>query len=128
MLRNEVSQAAEAKGGLRARYMEAVRGSNRALSDEVWQGRLTAREIQSRLVDAPGDKEAKEVRRLARKLGIRLAEDRRGRKHLPKQEPRRPRGRPRIKPDVRFTNNLEVVESIAAAAAAGKTPVRGAVY
>jgi hypothetical protein len=85
------------------------------LSDEAWAGRLTAREIQSRLVDAPGDRHAKEVRRLAKKLGIRLAKDQRGRKrkpYLPKREPKqpkRPRGRPRTKPEpeLEFTGDID---------------------
>lgn len=101
------------------------------LSHEAWQGLLTAREIQSRLMDAPADRDAKDVRRLARKLGIRLAEDQRGRKrnpYLPKQEPSRPRGRPRTKPDIGFTNDLEASEAMKVAAATGKTPVRGSNY
>lgn len=81
-----------AKGGAKAGLLESARGGVRPLSDEALQGLLTAREIQSRLVDAPGDRHAKEVRRLASKLGIRLAEDQRGRKRNPyvsKQEPNR---------------------------------------
>jgi hypothetical protein len=88
MLRDKVIKAAWAKGGAVAGYKEVALGGDRALSDEAWTGRLTAREIQSRLVDAPGDRHAKEVRRLAKKLGIILAEDQRGRKrkpHLPQQ-------------------------------------------
>jgi hypothetical protein len=74
MLNEEVKKAALAKGGAKAGLIEAARGGDRPLSDEAWQALLTAREIQSRLVDSPGDRHAKEVRRLARKLGIRLAE------------------------------------------------------
>jgi hypothetical protein len=131
MLSDEVRKAAWAKGGAKAGFIESARGGDRALSDETWQGLLTAREIQSLLVDAPGDRHAKEVRRLARKLGIRLAEDQRGRKrnpYLSKREPNRPRGRPRAKPDIGFTNDLEVREAMKVAAATGKTPVRGADY
>jgi hypothetical protein len=114
MLRDEASKAAWAKGGI-AVYIEAARGGDRALSDEAWAGRLTAREIQSRLVDAPGDRHAKEVRRLAKKLGIRLAKDQRGRKrkpYLPKREPKqpkRPRGRLRTKPEpeLEFTGDID---------------------
>jgi len=134
MLRDKVIKAAWAKDGGSAGYLEAARGAFRALSDEAWEGRLTAREIHSHIVATrgfrvAGDKYAKEVRRLARKLGLRLAEDQRGRKLKPyaaKQEPKRPRGRPRIKPDVGFTDNLEVVEAVKVATATGKTPVRGA--
>lgn len=134
MLRDKVVKAAWAKGGASDGYLEVVRGGDRALSDEAWEGRLTAREIHSHIVATrgvrvAGDKYAKEVRRLARKLGIRLAEDQRGRKRKPylaKQEPKRPRGRPRTKPEVGFTDNLEVVEAIKVAT--GKSPVRGADY
>ena len=83
MLREKASDEAVAKDGVNAWYMHASRSGDLALSDEAWQGLLTAREIQSRLVDAPGDKDAKEVRRLARKLGIPLAGDQRGRKRKP---------------------------------------------
>ncbi len=83
MLREKASDEAAAKDGVNAIYSEAAFGGNRALSDKAWQELLTAREIQSRLVDAPGDKDAKEVRRLARKLGIPLAGDQRGRKRKP---------------------------------------------
>jgi hypothetical protein len=88
ILRDEVIKEAWAKGGPAAGYWEAASGGDRALSDEAFKGRLTAREIQSRLKDAPGDRHAKEVRRLAKKLGFLLAEDQRGRKRkpcLPKQ-------------------------------------------
>jgi hypothetical protein len=112
MLCNKASDKVAAKGGMRARYLEAVRGGSRALSDEAWQGLLTAREIQSRLVDAPGDMDAKEVRRLAKKLGIRLAEDQRGRKRKPylrKQQPKRPRGRPRTKPGLKLKGDIDQI-------------------
>jgi hypothetical protein len=110
MLRDEVSKAVVAKDGANAAYVEAAFGGNRALSDKAWQRRLTAREIQSRLVDAPGDRHAKEVRRLAKKLGIRLAKDQPGRKWkpcLPKQEPKRPLGRPRTKPGLELTEDID---------------------
>ena len=125
MLNEEVRKAALEKGGAKAGLMEAALGGSRPLSDEALQGLLTAREIQSRLVDAPVDRDAKEVRRLASKLGIRLAEDQRGRKrnpYLSKQEPNRPRGRPRTKPDIGFTNDLEAKEAMKVGAATGKTP------
>jgi hypothetical protein len=125
MHRDKVIKAAEAKDGGTAGYLEAARGGDRALSDEAWEGRLTARDIHSRLMAAEGsrvagDKDAKEIRRLARKLGIRLAEDQRGRKWKPfraKQEPKQqPRGRPRTNPWVEFTKNLAGVEAMQAKA------------
>jgi hypothetical protein len=66
-------------------------------------------------VDAPGDRHAKEVRRLVKKLGIRLAKDLRGRKrkpYLPQKEPKqpkRPRGRPRTnpEPELKFTADID---------------------
>jgi hypothetical protein len=105
MLRGKASDQVAAKDGANARYLEAARSGSRPLSDKAWQGLLTAREIQSRLVDAPGDRDAKEVRRLAKKLGIRLAKDQCGRKRKPylrKKQPKRPVGRPRIKPVLQF--------------------------
>jgi len=131
MLRDKTIDQATAKEGVRGRWLEAFRSVHRPLSDEAWQALLTAREIQSRLVDAPVDRDAKEVRRLASKLGIRLAEDQGGRKrnpYLSKQEPNRPRGRPRTKPDIGFTNDLEAEEAMKVAAATGKTPARRVVY
>ena len=83
MLRDKACDEAMAKDGAFDRLLEAFRSAHRPLSDEAWQALLTAREIQSRLVDAPGDRHAKEVRRLASKLGIRLAEDQHGRKRNP---------------------------------------------
>lgn len=112
MLRGKASDKATAKGGVRARYLEAIRGGSRPLSDKAWQGLLTAREIQSRLVDAPGDMDAKEVRRLAKKLGIRLAEDQRGRKRKPylrKQQPKRRPGRPRAKPGLQLKGDIDQI-------------------
>jgi hypothetical protein len=93
MLRDTVKRAKWAKGGARGGYWEALRGGDRALDDEEWQERLTNRKIHSHIAAArgvrvAGDKDAKEIRRLARKLGLRLAEDQRGRKrkpYLPKQ-------------------------------------------
>ena len=120
MHRDKVTKAAWATGGACAGYLEAGLGGTRALSDEVWQGRLTVREIRSRLMTAggaslAGDKDGKEIRRTMKRLGIRPAQDQRGRKWKPplpkKQEPkRRPSGRPRTKPDTTFTDHLEVVE------------------
>jgi hypothetical protein len=125
---DEVIKVTWSKNGAAAGYWEVGAGGNRPLSDESWQGRLTAKEIQSRLVDAPGDKDAKEVRRLLKKLGIRPAEDQRGRKwespYLKKQKPKRPRGRPRTRSDVwSYTvcvPDLEKVESMLEARRRGK--------
>ena len=124
MLRDKTFRAAWAKDGAVAGYWEIGRGRDRALSDEAWQGRLTAREIHSRLVNAEvlNGSRAKEreqlheVRRIAGKLGIRLAEDQRGRKWKPypaKQEPKGPRGRPRKRASVEpeFHADLAAVEA-----------------
>jgi hypothetical protein len=112
---DEVVKATWSKNGAAAGYYEIGRARERALSDESWQGLLTAKEIQSRLVDAPGDKDAKEVRRPLKQLGIRPAEDQRGRKwkspYLKKQKPKRSRGRPRTKIELVFTGNLEIAEA-----------------
>jgi len=96
MLHGKVIKAALAtKDEVGAGYMEAYR----PLSDEVWQGRLTVKEIHSSLMTAggsrlAGDKDGKEIRRILRRLGIRPAEDQRGRKWKPpvpkKQERKRP--------------------------------------
>jgi hypothetical protein len=123
MLRDKVIKAAGAtkEGGV-AGYLEAVRGGDRPLSDEVWQGRFTVREIHSRLmtVGGPrvaGDKDGKEIRRTMRRLGIRPAEDQRGRKWKPplpqKQEPKRPRGRTRTKPEIK-SMSLEAIQAMLA--------------
>ena len=119
MLRDKVVAAAWAKGEARAGYLEAFRGGSRPLSDEVWQGRLTVREIYSRLMTVggaslAGDKDGKEIRRTMRRLGIRPAEEQRGRKWQPplpqKQEPKRPRGSPGTKPEIIRTGNLDNVQ------------------
>ena len=116
LLRDKKIRAESAKGGVLAEIMEAKFGGNRSLSDDEWQGRLTAREIHSRLMvsdgaDVAGDKDAKEVRRNARRLGIRLDEDQRGRRWKgprPKtQRVKKPQGRP-PKPD--FIGNFEAAE------------------
>ena len=128
MLQNEAIKAKWSKNGAAAGYWEVGASGNRLLSDESWQERLTAKEIQSRLVDAPGDKDAKEVRRLLKKLGIRPAKDQLGRKwkspYLKKQKPKRPRGRPRTRSDVwSYTvcvPDLEKVESMLEARRRGK--------
>ena len=124
MLREEVSDEAWRRGGAIAGYTEAARSGGRALSDKAWQELLTAPEIQSRLVDAPGDRHGKEVRRLAKKLWIRLAQDKPGRKckwpYPPKQEPKQPRGRPRTGPDIIPVNDLEAIQASKAAAERGK--------
>ena len=115
MLRDELVKATWARDGPAAGYWEAATVGDRALSDEAFKGRLTAREIQSRLKDAPGDRDAKEVRRLARKLGIRLDKDERGRKpkpYLPKQKQKKPPGRPRAKPDLCFTDIEQAIAEL----------------
>ena len=119
MLRDKKIKAEWAKGGALAGYTEAAFGGNRPLSDEEWQGRLTAREIHSHVkatdgAGVAGDKDAKEVRRSARRMGIRLDEDQRGRKWKgprPKNRgPKRPRGRPQVKPKLLRVGNLAGVE------------------
>ena len=119
MLRNKKIKAEWAKGGALAGYTEAAFGGDRPLSDDEWQGRLTAREIHSHVkatdgAGVAGDKDAKEVRRSARRMGIRLDEDQRGRKwKAPRQatqKPKQPRGRPRTKPDIIFTHQPEGFE------------------
>src|SRR5437660_4897873 len=52
LLRDKVIKAAWAKGGAKAGYVEAAFGGERPLSDDVWQGRLTASEIHLHLVAA----------------------------------------------------------------------------
>jgi hypothetical protein len=114
MLRDKGIKAAEAKDGWQAGYLE-VRGADRALSDEFWQGRLTVREIHSRLLRIggsrlAGDKEGREIGRLLRRLGIRRAEDRRGPKWKPfrgvNKKPKRPPGRSRTKIELEFTGDI----------------------
>jgi hypothetical protein len=103
------------KDGAAAGYWEAATGGDRLLSDEVWQGRLTAQELRLHLeatdgACVAGDQDAKEIRRVLRKLGIRPAEDQRGRKWKPlgpaKQKPKQSkrRGRPRIRPSIRWSD------------------------
>jgi hypothetical protein len=121
MVARRVIKATWAKHGAGAGYSEAARGGDRVLSDEIWQGRVTAKEIRSYLEAtygsrAAGDKDAKEIRRAAKKLGIRLAEDQRGRKWKPpllpkEQEPKRQRGRPRTKAELEFVKDLEAIEA-----------------
>jgi hypothetical protein len=115
MLRGKTIQAKWATGKALAGYTEAAFGGDRPLSDDEWQGRLTAREIHSHLKatkgdGVAGDKDAKEVRRSARRIGIRLDEDQRGRKWKEpapkKQKQGRPRGRPRVKPKLLRVGNL----------------------
>jgi hypothetical protein len=120
MLRDKKVRATWAiKGAAAAGYWEAARGADRPLFDETWQGCLTAREIRSHLavtygIDVAGDKDAKEIRRACKNLGLRLAEDQRGRKYklpsLKKEESKRPRGRPREKVDVIFSREPEAFE------------------
>ncbi len=77
MLRSKVIKAVWEKDGPAAGYTEAAFGGDRPLSDEIWARRLTAREIAAEVG------EVKESRRLAKKLGIILAVDQRGRKQKP---------------------------------------------
>jgi hypothetical protein len=129
MLRKRVIETKGTIDGARGGYLEAARGGHRPLSDEVWQGRLTAREIHSHIAATcrdrvAGDKDAKEIRRLVRKLGIRLAQDKPGRKwkwpYPPKQEAKRPRRRPRTRPDLIFVSDPEAIDASKAAAERGK--------
>lgn len=114
MLRDTASDKVAAKKGPNARYLEAAQSGDRMLSDKAWQGLLTAKEIQSRLVDAPVDMDAKEVRRLVKKLGVRLARDKRGRRlkpPLPKQKTERPYGLPRTTPWEEFISGTALAGS-----------------
>jgi hypothetical protein len=89
LVRDKACKRAWAKGGATAGYREAALGAYRMLSDEDWP-QLSAREVHSHLVEVkaflpPRDEEQineqlHEVRRLARRLGIKLSADRRGRK------------------------------------------------
>jgi hypothetical protein len=116
MHRDKVTKAAlTTKDEVGAGYLEALRGGHRLLSDEVWQGRLTVREIYSRLMTVggsrlAGDKDGKAIRRILTRLGIRPAVAQPGRKWKPpypkKQEAKKPSGRPRIKPDLKYTDNI----------------------
>jgi hypothetical protein len=119
MLHDQAIKAAFFKDGAIGGYTEATFGGDRLLFDEFWQGRLTVRGIHSRLIALggsrlAGDKDAKEIRRLLGKLGIRPAEDQLGRKwkspYPVKQEPKRPRGRPRTKPEIDYTGKLDDVQ------------------
>jgi hypothetical protein len=88
MHRDKVIKAAWATAEARAGYLEAARGGNRPLSDEVWSGRFTVKEMYSHLLATygprvAGDKYGKEIRRTLKRLGIRPAEDKRGRKWKP---------------------------------------------
>jgi hypothetical protein len=128
MLRKRVIEAKGAIDGIRGRYLEAARGGNRALSDEAWQGRLTARGIHSHIADAcgprvAGDKDAKEIRRVAKTMGIALAQDKPGRKWKwppPPRESKQPLGRPRTTPDISFVKDVEAIQTSKAAAERGK--------
>ena len=129
MIHDKVTKAVwVTKGEVRAGYLEAFLGGDRPLSDEVWQGRFTVREIHSRLITIggsrlAGDKDGKEIRRTMSRLGIRPAEEQRGRKWKPplpqKQEPKRPRGSPATKLELKFMGNLKVVEETNEAKAKG---------
>jgi len=126
LLQDKKIKAAWAKGGALAGYTEAMDGGDRPLSDDEWQRRLTAREIHSHLEATvgsrvAGDKDAKEIRRVTKRLGLRLAEDQVGRKWkephpvTAKQEPKKRRGRPpspntNIKP--LYVENPAAVEGV----------------
>jgi hypothetical protein len=133
MLHDQVIKAAFFKDGAIGGYTEAAFGGDRLLSDEFWQGRLTVRGIHSRLMPLggsrlAGDKDAKEIRRLLTRLGIRPAEDQRGRKWKPtlpkKQEPRKPLGRPSTsaEPDMVLTDGIEFFEDTSHAWPDGTSP------
>ena len=122
-LQDKKIKAEDAKGRAVAAYMEAWFGGDRPLSDDEWQGRLTAREIHSHLAAAAdprvaGDKDAKEIRRLCKGLGLRLAKDQPGRKWkgpVPvKQEPKKKPGRPPTSESIKplHTGNLAGVEAL----------------
>jgi hypothetical protein len=89
------------------------------LCNSEWQGRLTAREIHFRLVTAgllTGEtgkerEELHEIRRIARKLGIRLAEDVRGPKRKPMRGVNKKPKQPRTKPELEFTGDIDQVLS-----------------
>jgi hypothetical protein len=107
MLHVKVIEAALMKDGAAAVYREI--DGNRLLSDEIFYGRLTANEIRLQLAakygpGVAGDSYAKEIRRTAKRLGVRLAKDKRGAKWKPpitqaENKVRRPVGRPRIRPE-----------------------------
>jgi hypothetical protein len=133
MLHDQAIKAAFFKDGAIGGYTEAAFGGDRLLSDEFWQGRLTARGIHSRLMALggsrlAGDKDAKEIRRLLTRLGVRPAEDQRGRKWKPtlpkKQEPRKPLGRPSTsaEPDMVLTDGIEFFEDTSHAWPDGTSP------
>jgi hypothetical protein len=102
MHRDKVIKATLAtKDGVGVGYLEAFRGGDRPLSDEVWQGRFTVKDIHSHLLAThgarvAGDKDGKEIRRTMRSLGIRPAEDQRGRKWKPPVPKKQGRKRPGI--------------------------------
>jgi hypothetical protein len=89
LLQDRAKKVAWQKGGAAAAYPEAALGGDRVLSDAEWP-ELTAREVHSHLVkvktflrtqDEEGiNEQLHEVRRLARRVGIKLRPDRRGRK------------------------------------------------
>jgi hypothetical protein len=131
-IQNKTIKAAWIKDDFVAGWKEAAFVGDRLLSDEHLQGRVTAREIYSHLVDTEGasvagDKGAKKIRRTAKGLGLHLAEDQRGRKWKPprpkKQEPKQPRGRPRKAPDSIPVADVDAVQAFQAMS--GRTPVKG---
>ena len=116
MLRDKTFKATFAKNGVAAAYWEAGSAGDRPLSDEFWQGRFTVMEFRSGLEAmygprVAGDKEGKETRRTLKALGIQPAKDQVGRKWkqpiTKKQEPKRPRGRPRIHPELEYTDDID---------------------
>ena len=131
-LHDKVIKAEWAKGEAVAGYKEALAGGARPLSDEVWQKRLTAREAHSHIahtdgLEVAGDKDAKEIRRTLKSMGIEPAEDQPGRKWKgpsPEKEepPKKTRGRPRKSPDLIFVDTEEVQHF---QAKGGRTAVKG---
>jgi hypothetical protein len=122
-LHDKKIKATSAIEGPAAGYLEAGTGGDRSLSDETWQGRLTARELHEHLKSTKGaavagDNEAKEIRRDAKKLRIRLAEDQCGRKwkgpFLKTQKANKPRGRPREKVELIYAGDTSGVEAAVA--------------
>lgn len=114
--KDKAIKGAWAKAGPVAGWMEVAFGADRPLSDETWQGRVTVREAREHLAatdgaDAAGDKEAKEVRRALKNLGLRPAKDVVGRKWKPvvfiKRKPKRQRGRPREKVELQRVKDID---------------------
>ena len=91
VLRSEAVRRAWAIGGAAAGWNEAATAGSKLLSDEIYGSVFTARQLHRRLIAmrvfSPSEEQLHQVRRLAKKLGIRLLPDRRG----PKARPRKTR-------------------------------------